>query len=86
MRMDEHFTTEGFYRMLMNSKPGSDSYIEQYLFDLEADPYEKNNLVNDPKLKDIRAQLAQILCRCMERAGEKTPAIYPADTELPKQY
>ncbi len=86
LRMDEHFTTEGYYEMLKSAKAGSDSYVEQYLFDLEADPYEKNNLVNDEAYKEIRAVLAKRLGECMLRAGEEVPQIYPFGTELPKQY
>lgn len=86
LRMDAHFTTEGYYKMLANSKPGSDSYIEQYLFDLESDPYEKNNLVNAPELKETRAFLAELLRECIVRAGEAAPKIYPFGTELPREY
>lgn len=86
LKMDPHFTTEGFYKMLSKTVPNSDSYIEQYLFDLEADPYEKNNLVVAPEYKEIRADLAKILCDCMVNTGEEAPKIYPYGTDLPKKY
>lgn len=84
--MDFQFTTEAYNAMRNGCKPGSDSYIEQYLFDLEADPYEKNNLVGDPDYSGERKTLAECLCRCMERAGEQAPKIYPFGTELPRRY
>ena len=55
--------------------PGSDVYVEEFLYDLDADPCEQNNLVKDPGLKSVRADLAEILKRHMKRAGEKTPRI-----------
>lgn len=86
LKMDENFTTEKYYAMLEISRPDSDSYIEKCLFDLEADPFEKNNLVSVPELKSIREELAKRLCENMERAGEVIPKIFPAGTELPKRY
>jgi arylsulfatase A-like enzyme len=86
LRMDEHFSTDGYYEMLSHSRLDSDSYIEQYLFDLEADPYEKNNLVDKPEYKEIRTQLAVRLCECMKKAGEESPVIYPYGTKLEKRY
>ena len=86
MRMDEHFSTEGYYKMLANSKPDSDSYIEYRLYDLEADPFERNNLAADLSHTEVRAELSARLIRCMEKAGEKPPKIYPTGTELPKQH
>jgi len=53
----------------------SDVYNEEFLYDLENDIYEKNNLVDDPKLQDIRSGLAEILKRKMKEAGEETPSI-----------
>jgi len=55
----------------------ADVYYEDYLYDLEADPHELNNLVSDSAYINIRAELAKRLSREMEKAGEKTPAILP---------
>ncbi len=54
---------------------GSDTYYEDYLYDLENDPHERNNLVNNEDLCEVRAELASILVRKMVEAGEKTPEI-----------
>ena len=35
----------------------SDTYVEQYLYDMEADPYEQNNLVGLATLKEVSADL-----------------------------
>ena len=86
LRMDAHFTTEGYYKMLELARPDSDSYIEQYLFDLEADPWEKTNLAADPAYREVRAQLKKRLCERMAEAGEQPPEIYPFGTVLPKRY
>ncbi len=52
-------------------------YMEEYLYDLENDIHERNNLVSDPKLKEVRAELADILKRKMGEADEKIPKIIP---------
>lgn len=53
----------------------SDVYMKQYLYDLETDPYEKNNLVGNKEYREISEQLAEILKRKMVEAGEKGPVI-----------
>ncbi|NLX43554.1 MAG: sulfatase-like hydrolase/transferase, partial [Chloroflexi bacterium] len=57
---------------------GSDSYEEQYLYDLEADPWEQTNLVGDPSLEGVRQELRQRLIARMLQAGEAAPEIVPA--------
>lgn len=59
--------------------PGSEVYVEEFLYDLESDPFEQNNLVKDPGLKSLRADLAQTLKGKMKEAGEKVPDIRPAE-------
>jgi arylsulfatase A-like enzyme len=58
-----------------NVDPGSDRYVEQYLYDLEADPYERENLVGDVELAGVRAALAETLKRRMVEAGEAEPGL-----------
>ena len=48
----------------------ADKYTEDFLYDLEADPYERNNLVSDPKYKAEREMLRGILLDYMQKAGE----------------
>jgi hypothetical protein len=55
----------------------SDIYIEKYLFDLEADPGQHNNLVSDPRHSQVRTDLCALLKRRMAQAGEKEPEIRP---------
>lgn len=55
--------------------PSSDVYVEDFLYDLNSDPYERNNLVSDPAFLKIRRELAQTLKRRMVEAGEKKPKI-----------
>jgi len=57
------------------SDPCSDVYVEDFLYDLESDPHERNNLVSDPRLRETREQLKQTLKRCMREAGEAEPEI-----------
>jgi hypothetical protein len=47
------------------------------IYDLESDAHERNNLVGDPSLADVRKQLAATLKRRMVAAGEKEPVISP---------
>ena len=58
-----------------NSK--SDTYYEDYFYDLESDPFEQNNLVNDSSYKAVRAELAERLKMRMKEAGEEIPQILP---------
>jgi arylsulfatase A-like enzyme len=53
----------------------SPAYAEDSLFDLEKDPHERKNLVADPELSDLRAELSTTLVRRMVLAGEAGPEI-----------
>jgi arylsulfatase A-like enzyme len=58
---------------------GSDQYVEQYLYDLESDPHERENLVAEPRYVKLRATLAETLKRRMTEAGERPPVILPRE-------
>ena len=60
-------------------EPGSDVYVEDFLYDLQADPHERNNLVADPALADVRAEMAARLKRYMAHVGNPEPTILPTD-------
>jgi len=60
------------------SDPNSDVYLEDYLYDLKADPYERDNLVSDNAYADIRVELLARLKSRMVQAGEKEPEILPS--------
>ncbi len=55
--------------------PASDVYVEDFLYDLSEDPFERNNLVQDPDLADTRQALAQTLKRHILKAEGKEPQI-----------
>ncbi len=55
----------------------SETYTEDFLYDLENDPCERTNLVADPQFATVRAELAAILKRRMVEAGEVEPQILP---------
>ena len=57
---------------------GSKVYIEQFLYDLENDPWENNNLVLAPAYADVRKELAERLKTRMKQANEEIPEIKPA--------
>lgn len=59
----------------------SDVYMEDFLYDLENDIYERNNLVGVPDYIQVRAELAEILKRRMAEAGENIPEIIPKGSE-----
>jgi arylsulfatase A-like enzyme len=61
-----------------NSAPGADRYVEEYFYDLEADPHELTNLVNQSAYSDIKAQLRARLIERMVAAGEPAPMIESA--------
>ncbi len=53
--------------------PSWDVYRECRLYDLESDPWERVNLIDDPTLKDVRLHLRSELLNHMEKAGERRP-------------
>lgn len=57
---------------------GSDHYVEEFLYDLENDPSELNNLVRSPEHAETRARLRDRLVTRMQAAGEPKPEITPA--------
>jgi arylsulfatase A-like enzyme len=61
-----------------NRDSGSDRYVEQYLYDLEADPYELTNLVGLTSHREAADVLRDRLVRRMTEAGEHPPVIDPA--------
>jgi arylsulfatase A-like enzyme len=58
---------------------GSEVYREAFLYDLEADPHELDNLIAAPEHAEIRAELRQRLIGRMQRAGETVPEIAPGE-------
>jgi arylsulfatase A-like enzyme len=56
---------------------GSDQYTEDFLYDLDADPHERSNLVADPSYEDVRGELRERLIARMLAAGEAAPQITP---------
>ncbi|MFW6132561.1 MAG: sulfatase-like hydrolase/transferase, partial [Planctomycetota bacterium] len=59
--------------------PDSEVYVEDFLYDLEADPHERDNRVTDPALAEVRAEMADRLKRRMTAVGEKAPVIRSAE-------
>lgn len=55
--------------------PASEVYVEDFLYDLEADPFERNNLVADPDLADVRQTLTSTLKRHVLEAEGAEPQI-----------
>ena len=55
----------------------SDVYHEAFLYDLQADPGQRKNLVASAEHEKVRAELCEVLLRRMAGAGEKPPKILP---------
>jgi uncharacterized sulfatase len=55
----------------------SDRYAEEFLYDLQADPHQRSNLVDDPEFVHVRAELAGRLAARMAEAGEARAQILP---------
>lgn len=50
-------------------------YTEDFLYDLKADPWERNNLVGDPALVDVRADMRRRLLAYLARVENAAPEI-----------
>ena len=59
----------------------SDVYVEDFLYDLDADPHEKRNLVGDPGHAAVRDEMRARLLARMAGAGETEPEIRPAPAD-----
>jgi hypothetical protein len=60
---------------------GADRYVEQFLYDLEADPHELTNLIGFESHQEVAARLRQRLIERMVEAGEPAPTIEPAPVQ-----
>jgi arylsulfatase A-like enzyme len=59
--------------------PDSNIYYEAYLYDLQTDPFEQQNLVNCPEYQAIRSDLAAKLVKQLRDIGEKVSEIRPVN-------
>jgi len=66
--------------------PGSDRYLEAYLYDLQADPYELNNLAGMRSHREVSEVMRGRLLRRMGEAGEGEPEIEPAEEQPGDQF
>jgi len=66
--------------------PGSDHCVEEYLYDLDADPYELNNLVGRCRLDEVTSAMRKRLVSRMVDAGESAPTIEPVPTPSKSQW
>lgn len=60
-----------------NQDPRSDAYVDQYLYDLPADPHERNNLIDHAGYEQVLRDLRERLKQRMVEAGENAPEIRP---------
>ncbi len=56
-----------------NFRHSAKVYYDDFLYDLENDPIEKFNLVNDEKYEKVLKEMRALLSREMVKAGERTP-------------
>lgn len=54
---------------------GSDTYADSHLYDLEADPYELENLVDSAEHQEVIGALRERLVERMVEAGERRPSV-----------
>ncbi|NQT51556.1 sulfatase-like hydrolase/transferase, partial [bacterium] len=60
------------------SDPGSDHYVEEFLYDLQYDPHELDNRIGLESHQKVAEHLRQRLIQRMVEAGEEAPTIEPA--------
>ena len=72
-------------RLLASQCAGSDTYVEQYLYDLQADPYELTNLIGRESHQEVAEVMQERLIRRMVEVGEDAPEIVAAKTQPGRQ-
>lgn len=60
------------------ARPDSDTYVEEFLYDMEADPYELNNMIGLESHREVTAVLRERLLRHIEGVERRRPTIQPA--------
>ncbi|MDR6552911.1 sulfatase-like hydrolase/transferase [Paenibacillus qinlingensis] len=60
---------------------GADTYVEEFLYDLQSDPHELNNLIGVVSFDNVASDLRTRLIRRMQEAGEAAPTIQPAEVK-----
>ena len=58
----------------------SDTYVEEFLYDVQSDPYELTNLIGFESHREVADRLKERLIALMTEAGEAVPEIVPAET------
>lgn len=61
--------------------PWAERFVEQYLYDLHADPWELVNLVASKAHRPVAEEMRGRLIRRMVQAGERAPEVEPAEAE-----
>jgi len=61
-----------------NEYPDADTYAEEFLYDLHADPWELTNLIGFASHQEVAGVMRERLVRRMTAAGERAPAITAA--------
>jgi arylsulfatase A-like enzyme len=69
-----------------SSDPAADRYVETSLYDLDADPYELNNLVGIESHRELSDALKARLVKRMTAAGENAPIVEDAKPREAGQY
>jgi arylsulfatase A-like enzyme len=60
---------------------GSNRYVEEFLYDVQADPYELTNLIGFESHREVADRLSGRLVALIKAAGEAEPEIVPADSQ-----
>jgi hypothetical protein len=62
-------------------RPHASQYREMCLYDLRADPYELQNLIDSAPHEPVRQEFQRLLIHRMEATGEPAATILPAASE-----
>jgi hypothetical protein len=58
--------------------------VEDFLYDLQADPYELCNLIDHEAFVEVKQVMRARLVRCMLSAGEAQPVIEDVPVKVPR--
>ena len=66
-----------FLKLILNNSLHSNIYFEDFLYDNEKDPAQKNNLIKSKEYNGVKTEMKNLLLEQIEKIEGKRPKILP---------